>query len=52
MDLDFFQKKRKNDIVNDSVIGGKNIFNKLIVMDNVSGIADRSNDFTNVLIVP
>ena len=26
MDLDFFQKKRENDIVNDSVIGEKKIY--------------------------
>ena len=27
----------------------KNIFNKLIVMENVSGLAVRSNDFANFL---
>ena len=52
MHLDFFRKKRENDIVNDSVIGGKKIFTKLIVIDNVSGIADKFNDFANVLTVP
>ena len=37
-------------------MGEKNIFNKLIVMDDVvmddvSGLADRSNDFANFLSV-
>ena len=29
----------------------KNIFDKLIVMDDVSGLADRSNNFANFLSV-
>ena len=32
-------------------MGAKNIFNKLIVMDNVSGLDDRSNNFANSLTV-
>ena len=32
-------------------MGEKNIFNKLFVMDNISGLADRSNEFANVLTV-
>ena len=28
-------------------MGEKNKFNKLIVMDDVSGLADRSNEFKN-----
>ena len=59
MELTFFQRKRQldndidivigedNDI--DIVIGEDNIFNKLIVMDDVSGLADKSNDFASRL---
>ena len=32
-------------------MGEKNIFNKLIVMDNVSGLDNRSNKFVNSLTV-
>ena len=32
-------------------MGEKKIFNKLIAMDDVSGLADRSNDFANFLTV-
>ena len=47
----FLKKKEKgNGIVNDSVMGEK-IYNKLIVMDDVSGFADISNDFANFLTV-
>ena len=38
-------------MVNDNVMGEKNIFNKLIVMDNVSGLDNRSNNFANSLTV-
>ena len=51
MHLDFFQKKKKkkreNDIAYNNEMGENNIFNKLIVMDNVSGLAGRSNYFAN-----
>ena len=52
MELDFFLKKKETDdsIVNNT-IGEKDIFNKLIVMDDVLGLADRSNDFANFLTV-
>ena len=33
------------------IFGGNKKFEKLIVMDNVSGLADRLNDFANVLTV-
>ena len=29
----------------------KNMFNKLIVMDDILGLADKSNDFANFLTV-
>ena len=49
-DLTFFQRKRQtDDILN--VMSEKNIFNKLIVMDDVSGLADRSNESGNFLTV-
>ena len=33
-------------------MGENNIYNKLIVMDDVSGLADKSNNFANFLTVP
>ena len=52
IELDFSKKKKKPDdsIVN-NVMGEKNIFNKLIVMDDISGLDDRSNEFVNLLTV-
>ena len=46
------QKKKETDnsIVN-NVMDEKNMFNKLIVMDDILGLADRSNDFANFLTV-
>ena len=32
-------------------MGENNIYDKLIVMDDVSGLADKSNNFANVLTV-
>ena len=61
MEQTFFQKKKKdtkkkyiyiyldNDI--DIAMGENNIYNKLIAMDDVSGLADKSNDFANFLAV-
>ena len=40
------KKKRENDIAYNNEMGENNIFNKLIVMDNVAG---RSNYFVNFL---
>ena len=45
----FFQIKRDDYV--DIVTGENNVFNKLIVMDNVSRLADKSNDFANFLTV-
>ena len=46
-----FQKKKKkpDDSIVNNVMGEKNIFNKLIVMDDISGLDDRSNEFVNLL---
>ena len=49
MDLTFFQRKRQLDNDIDIVIGEDNIFNKFVVMDDVSGLADKSNDFASRL---
>ena len=51
MELAFFQRKKH--LVNniDIVIGKNNIYNKSIVMDDVSGLAEKSNDFANFLTV-
>ena len=57
VEVDFFQKKKKkkkketDDSIANNVMDEKNIFNKLIVMDDVSGLADRSNNFANFLTV-
>ena len=48
MHLDFFSKGKGK---SSSVMSEKNIFNKLIVMDNVHGLAGRSSDFANFLTV-
>ena len=47
MELTFFLRLKNVD--NDAVIGENNIFNKLIVMDNVSRLADKSDSFANFL---
>ena len=51
MDLTFFQRKRQTSDIVDNAMGEKNIFDKLIVMDDVSGLVDRSNDFANFFTV-
>ena len=30
-------------------MGEKNVFNKVIVMDNIPGLADKSDDFANFI---
>ena len=49
MHLIFFQRKRQVDNDTDIVMGENNIFDKLIVMDDVSGLADKSDNFANFL---
>ena len=51
MHLTFFRRKKQlnNDI--DIVMGENNIYDQLIVMDDVSGLADKSDDFANFLTV-
>ena len=51
MELTFFQRKRQSDDSIDIVMGENNVFNELIVMDDVSGLADKSNNFANFLTV-
>ena len=46
----FFKKMETDDCV-DNVMYEKNIFKKLIAMDDFSGLADRSNEFANFLTV-
>ena len=52
MHLTFFQRKRRVDNDIDGVMGENNVFDKLIVMNDVSGLADKSDDFDNFLTVP
>ena len=47
--LKFFQRKRQVDNDTDIVMGENNTFDKLIVMDNVLGRADKSDNFANFL---
>ena len=52
MELTFFQRKRDKDNCNENaVVGEDNIFDKLIVMDDVSGLANKSDNFINFLTV-
>ena len=47
MELTFFQRKRQSNDSIDIVMGENNVFNKLIVTDDVSGLAYRSSNFAN-----
>lgn len=51
MEVKFFQRKRHLDNNIDVVIGKNNIYNKLIVMDDVSGLANKFNDFAEFLAI-
>ena len=42
-----FQRKKYN--VEDNLVGENNIFDRVIVMDDVSGLADKSNEFGSFL---
>ena len=49
-ELTLFQRKRDNDNCNENfVMGEHNIFNKLIVIDNLSALANKSDNFANFL---
>ena len=48
--LHFFQRKRHVDNI-DIVMGENNVFDKLFVMKDVLGLADKSDDFANFLTV-
>ena len=51
MYLDFFQRKRDTESNDNILMGEDNVFNKLIVIDDVSGLADKSDNFANILTV-
>ena len=51
IELEFFQRKKHSDNDIDIVMGENNIYNKLIVMGDILGLADKSNDFANFLTV-
>ena len=50
LDDDNQDTKENNDDINCNTFGERKI-NKLIVMDDVSGLADKSDDFSNFLLV-
>ena len=47
MHLTYFQRKRYMNNDTDIVIGESNIFDNLIVMGDVSGLAEKSDNFAN-----
>ena len=52
MVLEFFQRKTEDSYCNDSILMAENyIFNRLIVMDNVLGLADKSDNLANFFTV-
>ena len=51
MHLAFFRRKKQLNNDTDIVMGENNIYDKFIVMDDVSGLADKSDDFANFLTV-
>ena len=48
--MENFPRKKYNG-EDDNIIGENNIFDRVIVMDDVSGLADKSNEFGNFLTV-
>ena len=51
MELTFFSKKRQLDDGVDIVMSENGVFKYLTVMDDVLGLADKSNNFANFLTV-
>ena len=49
--IDFFISEKMSEPENESLEGEKSQIDKLIVMDDVSGLADRCEDFSNFLTV-
>ena len=49
MDLTFFLRQKT--VYNNSAMGKYNIFHQLIIMNDVSGLVDKSDDFANFLTV-
>lgn len=46
-----FPRKKENTSDENNVFGENNKFDRVIVMDNVSALADRSNDFGSFLTI-
>ena len=51
MHLTFFPRRGHVDNNIDIVMGKNNVFDKLIAMDSISGLADKSDDFANFLTI-
>ena len=51
MYLDFIQRKRDAESNDNISMGEDNVFNKLIVMDNVTDLADKLANFSDFLTV-
>ena len=49
--LELFQRKREKNSCNENFMGENTLLDRLIVMDNVSGLADKSENFANFLTV-
>ena len=48
---DFFQRKKEKNSCNENFMGENTLLDRLIVMDDISGLADKSENFANFLIV-
>ena len=51
MHLTFFPRRGHVDNNIDIVMGKNNVFDKLIAMDSISGLADKCDDFANFLTI-
>ena len=51
MHLTFFPRKKQVDNDIDIIVGKNKISDKLIIMDDFSGLADKSDNFANFLTV-
>ena len=48
MYLDFFQRKWDTECNDNILMGEDNVFHKLVVMDDVLGLADKSDNFPEI----
>ena len=48
MYLDFFQRKWDTECNDNILLGEDNVFHKLVVMDDVLGLADKSDNFPEI----